>query len=372
MTLSAVHTIPPGDHQRLRICLALVGPRVVPTSWAVQAMNIQLPPNAQQSLFAFANNDLDLARNLAIKDWLAAPLDLQADWLALISPENHVRGDAIAACIAADDPISRIGGSYVIHRDALASQTPPWFEVDGWKGVSETVRDDLIASDIFAPPPADAPKPVDPDGAKKTIVICVPTLGQTTLDWTVSAIMLQGPMACSGVAAVAIGYEVGEARQRLVDTVLSMDPRPEFMLFFGDDNIPPHDGLQMLLDTARRMDEPCVSGLYHIKHYPPTQAIMWRNDRPGPLIAGRDFELGEAVRVDGCGLDFCLFRTEALAAMPPLKFRTVVEWMPGRGMLMQTEDAFFFDRWREIHGKGPIVDTRCRVGHLDARTGGIY
>ena len=61
----------------------------------------------------------------------------------------------------------------------------------------------------------------------------------------------------------------------------------------------------------------------------------------------------------------------SLAALPPLKFRTVCDWGP-KGVTMQTEDAFFWDRWRETHGRGPVVDTRCRVGHLSLHDGAVY
>jgi hypothetical protein len=223
-----------------------------------------------------------------------------------------------------------------------------------------------------APSPTRIGSPATPLTANQTIVIGIPTLGTIALPWLVSAMSLMPPMTCTLALVVAENHPVATARQKIAETVLRMDPRPAYLLFWGDDNLPPPNGLRLLLDTARQHDATAVSGLYHIKAFPPIQPIMWRHDHAGPLIPGKDFEVGEILQVDGSGLDFMLIRTDALDALPPLKFRTVLDWVSDRGLVMQTEDAFFWDRWREVHGKGPLVDTRCRVGHYSSFDGAVY
>lgn len=332
-----------------------------------------------RSLMCIVQENRDVARNIALSDWAKARDELRSDWIALIPADTFIRNDAIVAAIVDGAPVSRVGDAYVLARTAVDGLSAPWFKNGEWLGQPAKDRSDLL-HDMFSGPTKTETATEETKRASERaksdvsqiIAIGIPTLGRVSLPWVSHALRLAPPMVCTATLIVAENHPVAPARQKIVDSVLQMNPRPPYLLFWGDDNLPPPDGLRMLLDTLRKYDAPAVSGLYYMKTYPPEQAIMWRQGHLGPLIAGKDFQLGEIIEVDGSGLDFILFRTEALAKLPPLKFRTVLDWVSDKGMIIQTEDAYFWDRWREVYGKGPLVDTRCRVGHYSMFDGGVY
>lgn len=371
MTIDKVITLPEGAHKRSSLCIALVGSREVDIEWAVQAMQIQFPISCTRSLMTFAHDNIDVARNIALHEWLKATNELKSDWIALLATGSTIRWDALIRCISENVSVAKIGECYVINRKVAEEVSTPHFVNGKWSS-SYIDRSDLLYSAIV-PNSQTSEVAVAGEGEDNTIIaMCIPTLGKTSLIWVTSAISLTPPLTLRGALILAKGHEVGEARQRLAEAALKMKPLPSYLLFWGDDNLPPHDGLTMLLDTMKTHNADAVAGLYHMKNFPPKIPLLWRNGVPGHLIAGKDFNMGDVIEVDGTGLDFVLFKTSALAKLPPLKFHTLTKWVEGQGLMMQTEDAFFWDRWREVHGKGPLVDTKCLVGHYNSRDGGIY
>lgn len=369
--------LPKGAHKSVSVCLALVGDRRVSTRWAVRAMQIQYPVHCERSLFCFPHPNLDVSRNFSLAE-ATRHYGGTRDWVALVAAESMIRWDAIIACLIDGALASKIGESYVLHRSVIEKHSAPWF-IDGkWQGEAPKERPDLIqpqeevwrAAHVGATPdPSPAYTSVT---AKKMLAICVPTLGHTSLAWVAHALQLVPVLASTGSLVVAEGHEVADARNQIVEAVLGMDPTPEWMLFWGDDNLPPTNGLQLLYETASSRGASAVAGLYFMKQSPPDTPLMWRNDLAGPMYPGQHWQLGEVVEVDGTGLDFVLFRTEALRSVERPRFRTVMDWLPGQGLIMQTEDAYFWPRWKQAHGVGPLVDTRCRVGHYAAADGTVY
>ena len=384
MTFSPSDTVfvEQGDYRPTSVCFAVIGSHIAPTRWAFEAMHLAFPPGAGRSLMCIVNENLDVARNLAIHDWGGAHGDLRSDWIALVPTGAHMRADAIVLAIQSGAPITRIGEAYVLSRDAIAGTKAPWFVDNAWAGGGGALQDLTadLAHEAFGAPRGQETATEETkrsserswSDASQLIAIGIPTLGKVGLPWVVNALRVAMPMTCTATLIAAEGHPVATARQRIVNTVLTMATPPAYLLFWGDDNLPPPDGIRLLLETARTRDAPAVSGLYYMKSFPPAQAVMWRNGHMGPLIAGKDFQTGDILEVDGSGLDFVLFKTEALAALPALKFRTVLDYVADRGLVVQTEDAYFWDRWREVHGKGPLVDTRCRVGHYSMFDGGVY
>lgn len=380
MTFSKDETvaIPPGDYRRESICLALVGDRKVTTQWAVRAVQLQYLPNCKRSLLCFPHPNLDVSRNFSIQQTVIGPPDLRSSWLVLLAAESFIRWDAIMACVTDGSPVSQIGETYVIRRDAVKGRDPPWFVGGRWQGSPPTDRSDLQVL------PDDVWRTVDPATqtesdrreaakiARKMIAFCIPTLGHTSMAWVGHGLQLFPVLASTGCLLVAQGHEVGQARDQLVSGVLALDPTPEYVLFYGDDNLPPPNGLQLLFETIHTREALAVSGLYYMKQSPPDLPVIWRDDTAGPPLPGRDFQIGDVIACDGSGLDFALFRTEALRSIPRPRFRTVVDWVKDKGLIVQTEDAYFWERWRKVHGSGPLVDTRCRVGHYSAADGSVY
>ena len=369
MNIDGAIFLPEGDYKRPGVCIALVGNKEVSIHWAIRAMSVAFPPNCRRAIMCYPHPNIEVCKNTTIKEWLNAPLDMQTEWLALLEAGSPIRWDAVVNCVISKNKINKIGASYVIHRSCFGSA--PWFKNNEWLGSVPTDRSDLL-QDYVADNSGSMSKEESENAAKKLLTICIPTLGKTSMLWVSHAIQLGFPMVGSKTTVVAQGYEIGAARERIINTVLDIKPTSEYVLFYGDDNLPNYDAITLLFETMQKTGAAAVAGLYYMKCSPPDVPILWRNNKAGPLLPGIDFQPGEIVEVDGTGLDFVLFKTSELAKVPRPRFKTMVKWIEGKGMVVQTEDAYFWQRWLDTHGKGPLVDTRCRVGHYNHVNGVVY
>lgn len=215
------------------------------------------------------------------------------------------------------------------------------------------------------------------------IMLCILTLGMVPIEFLVAFGRLKMPMNGVVVSHVEKGFEVGMARNRCVEAVLSIEEksRPKFLFFIGDDMLPPWDGLEKLLETMDPGKWDCLTGLYYLKGEPPTP-LMWRDDHVGRLIPGRDFNVGEVVQVDFTGVDFTLIRTSLLAKFQkeygPPYFKTgttetkdLKNYKKLPGMVAHTEDFYFYNRAKAL-GARIGVHTGIRVAHLNIQSGHIY
>jgi len=323
-------------------------------------MQIQFPINAKRTVFCYPNLNLDVSRNISIAQWRRTGADLETEWLVLADAGMNVPWDICVRAVLDGRPVQRFGTSYAIHRSAISE--PPWF-----------VNGELLGAVPVehSPQPGPIGDSAPEENYPKMVAVCVPTLGRVPLLWAVHMLHLASPVTTSRALFVLKNYEVGEARQMLCDKVLGMRPQPDYMMFIGDDMAPPAFGVQALFESMEKHDLDAVAGLYFMKSTPPDNVIAWKSGVPGLLIPGKHFNIGDLVEVDGTGLDFVLFRTRALNDMPKLKFKTVMELKENGGFMIQTEDAFFFDRWR-LTGKKIYLDTRVRVAHFSAADGGLY
>lgn len=367
MLVTEAQFLPKGDFHRQGVCIALVGSKEVSIHWAIRAMSVKFPPNCRRAIMCYPHPNIDVSRNIAIKEWLNAPVDMQTEWIALLAAESPIRWDVIVACVISGYKINRVGESYIIHRSCFGKS--PWFVKNAWQGDAAAQREDLLQDYVDS---SDGPKENSEVTAKKLLTVCIPTLGKTSMLWVSHAIQLGFPMVGSQTTVVAQGYEIGDARERIVNTVLDTKPTSEYVLFYGDDNLPNYDAITLLFETMQKTGAGAVAGLYYMKCSPPDVPILWRNDKAGALLPGVDFQLGEVIQTDGTGLDFVLFKTSELAKVPRPRFKTMVEWIKGKGMVVQTEDAYFWQKWLDTHGTGPLVDTRCRVGHYNHVNGVVY
>lgn len=365
-----------GTHKRGSLCVALVGEMTCGIKWAVNAMSIHIPTNMYRTLIIQPHANLDVARNLAIESFVKEKR-LKADYLLLWANGQVLHWDVTRLAIERLDSngIVQIGDAHFIARDRLKDLEPPWF-VDGkWRYGDVVDGSDNLVVDIreFA---ADEPANNNPDATgDQVIVTCIPSLGTTSLVWVGHAMQLAGPVAAIRYLAVMVNREVADARQRLVEAVLKMTPVPKWVFFYGDDMIPEPTSLQMIFETAQKFNYPAAAGLYHMKVFPPALPLLWTNQKPGLLVAGRDFRVGDPVFCDGTGLDFCVLRTDALLKMRakyPLMFKTGLEWVEGHGPMIHTEDAFFWSRFADANEVKTLVDTRARIGHYSVWDGGIY
>ena len=220
---------------------------------------------------------------------------------------------------------------------------------------------------------------------RPSILTCVITLGMVPIEFWLTSSRLQFPINGKVTSYVVKGLEVGKARQKCVEHVLSIpkEDRPKWLFFLGDDMLPPWEGFIRLYEEAENNNWDCLTGLYRMKQdWFPTY-LLWRNDIVGRMQAGRDFKFGDVVDVDLTGLDFTLIRTSLLERMSDGTFfktgPTPISEVPymekyGKskdGILLHTEDVWFYNRARELNAKIG-VHTGIRVSHLDVKTGLIY
>ena len=213
------------------------------------------------------------------------------------------------------------------------------------------------------------------------MMLCILTLGMVPIEFLVAFGRLKMPMNGTVISHVEKGFEVGKARNRCVEALLSMptDQRPKYLLFIGDDMLPPWDGLEKLLEAMGEWD--VLTGLYYLKGEPPTP-LAWRADIVGRMIPGVHFKMGEVIQVDLTGMDFTLIRTSLLEKFqeeygPPFfktgttDSREFKNYKRLPGMVSHTED-FYFLRKAEAIGARIGVHTGVRVSHLDIKAGYIY
>jgi hypothetical protein len=108
----------------------------------------------------------------------------------------------------------------------------------------------------------------------RVIYLGVPTFGQVSIRWHAHMMQLQSPLNRSVFHGYGLGWEVGQARNYLVDQALSWQNEHGHTVshvFFVDDDvlIPPY-ALSVLLSRKR----PIVSGLYYAKTPTPQPLIL--------------------------------------------------------------------------------------------------
>mgnify|MGYP001575391625 CR=1 FL=1 len=217
------YAIPDGDYERESVCLALVGDRKVTTQWAIRAIQLQYLPNCKRTLLCFPHPNLDVSRNFSLQQTIVGPPTMRSDWIVLMAAESFVRWDAIMVGVLSNEPVTRIGETYILRRDAVLARQAPWF-VDGkWQGAEPVNRDDLLVSpsDVWtsiqerAATEGRTPTAVEREEArivaKKMIAFCVPTLGHTSMAWVAHGLQLFPVLASTGCLLLAQGHEVGNA-----------------------------------------------------------------------------------------------------------------------------------------------------------------
>jgi hypothetical protein len=215
------------------------------------------------------------------------------------------------------------------------------------------------------------------------VMMAIPTLGMVPIEFMFAAMRMQMPMNGQVFQHVIKGMEVGAARNKAVQDLMTIKEgeRPQYLFFFGDDMIPEWDGFVKLYEAMEEEQWDMLTGLYFLKGEPPTP-LLWRNDHVGRMQAGRDFTVGDRVRVDLTGLDFTLIRTSLLEKMkdpwfktgPSLKsemYNMLMSPNESQGIISHTEDAWFIQKASQFGAKIG-VHTGVRVSHLDVKSGNVY
>jgi hypothetical protein len=215
------------------------------------------------------------------------------------------------------------------------------------------------------------------------IMMAIPSLGMVPIEFMFASMRLQMPMNGQVFQHIVKGMEVGKARNKAVEAIMMMkkEERPKYLFFLGDDMLPEWDAFIKLYEAMESEKWDMLTGLYHLKQEPAT-ALMWRDNIVGAMKPGRDFVLGERVRVDMTGLDFTLIRVSLLEQITDPWFKTgpskrvILDESLGpniseESVAAHTEDAWFMKKAKALGAKMG-VHTGVLIPHLDVKTGAIY
>lgn len=344
-----------GEHQRASSTIAFISHKQqISMQWAANTIALVQAPNAFSETTFYVDDCLSNAAARAYRSWLE---ESRTEHLLIVPADQYLVWNAFVTCIETGLARAKLGratyfrrggGGDVKRLDALTEKPQP-------------LQREMKAGTID-------PR-LNPEAA---IIICIPTLGMTSLRWLQAARQLSPPNGTVTYLAVLQGAEVGAAREMLVDSVLAGKPRAGYMLFLGDDMIPDRFALQRIWQVHRELgDRPAVAGYYRTKT-DVLSPIMWRNDKPGLMYPGVDFAFGDLVEVSGTGLDFVLMKTDWVEKVPKPRFQT------GQGLNEQgyfrayTEDAWWWDRASRSTGTRCIVDTSVRIGHYDVKKDVVF
>ena len=235
----------------------------------------------------------------------------------------------------------------------------PTLVLDDWKGRHNLCQTAMVR--------------LEKAGAYKDLstVCLVPTRGMIHARVVQSWMSLMPPMNQKFIRIFVLGMEVGAAYQTTVENILG---NPElakwkYLLTLEEDNMPPPDGLLKLCES--------IDGGVDGEKYDAMGGLYWTKGEGGqPMIYGDpaafpmnfipQIPRSETVqRCNGLGMGFTLFRLGLFKKMPKPWFKTMQEWVPGKGLGAFTQDLFFFN---EAAKKGMrfACDTRVKVGHYDA------
>lgn len=346
-----------GNYKPRSIFIAMVGPNRVSTLWALNSMYLQIPTYCGWRVRMFEDKDLAVAINEAKEAFKVD--EEQPEWLLIWPAETFYEWNTVIRLLELNCVQEVIlGNGRAYHRSYFNTPpSPPRIPI-----APLDLTDELTSTT----PPELPEVPITDErvNPERSVIVCVPTIGTASLTWATSLIAMDGPMGLNTYLHVVKGYEVGEARCKLVDAVLKMKAPPKFFFFLGDDNIPMPNGIQRLFYVLEKCNLRAVSGLYKRKAHPP-EYVAWINQ--SCIVEHKGFELGDIVEVDGCGLDFCLMYTEDLAKMANPRFKTVHD----ENRIM-TEDVWFWRKYWDTFKKRPFVDTSCLVGHYEWRGNKIW
>ena len=222
----------------------------------------------------------------------------------------------------------------------------------------------------------------DASATARVIYLGVPTFGMVSIQWHSHLMQLQSPLNRSVFHGYGMGFEVGQARNYLVQQAL--DWRNEaghtvsHVFFVDDDCLVPPYALTSLLAHNR----PIVSGLYYAKTPAPQPLLLMGPSEGTPFVVPENQVVECYAHGMGCTLiELRVFRELLDAGLVGYKqfgtqhlpqfFATtrdqVTSETSGTVVYNETEDVYFLKRAAQL-GYRAAVDTGVFCFHWDHKT----
>lgn len=178
------------------------------------------------------------------------------------------------------------------------------------------------------------------------ITIGIPSSGRPVApEWALSMMLQAYPSNTSIGMMMVVGMEVGDARNKLVETAL--ETNSEFIWFVDDDTAPPHYAAAKLIYEMRHRPEcMAIGGVYCMKQDPPDPTV-YRGNGHGSFW---DWKVGEVFEVTAIGTGCLLVRTSVFRTIEQPWFKTTLsvpyELIEGERITSEgmSDDLYFCDK----------------------------
>lgn len=163
------------------------------------------------------------------------------------------------------------------------------------------------------------------------------------------------------------GMEVADAYNQGIQMMLEHPDLSKwrFILTYEHDNLPPPDGLLLLLESMHKGPWAGVGGLYWTKGEGGMPMIYGNPNDPEVNYRPQPPRVGEVQACRGIAMGFTLWDVDLFRdkRLGPPWFRTVQQFTPFAGAQSGTQDLDFCGRAGAL-GYQFAVDNRVRVGHV--------
>lgn len=164
-----------------------------------------------------------------------------------------------------------------------------------------------------------------------------------------------------------LGMEVGEAYSQAITNILGHPElsKYKYILTLEHDNVPPPDGITLLLESMEKFPEYAgIGGLYYTKG-PDGVPQIWGDPKESLNFRPQKPVQGEVVECCGTGMGFNIWRLEMFKDEKLRKpwFRSIAE-INHNGAQCYTQDLYFCEDAKK-NGYRFAVDCRVSVGHYD-------
>lgn len=206
-----------------------------------------------------------------------------------------------------------------------------------------------------------------PNSSGPLCLFVIPSYGSAPAAWITARQALQIPLGAATSDQWILGSElsIAEKRNAGVKAALAMGAR--YVMFIGDDTIPPpHAFMQLLQQIQRNPGTGIVTGMYFSRSNPP-QPMVWRGYMDGAYY---NWHYGEFFEVDWAGCDMMLVDTSIFAKIPEPWFSQDYVFSPEQKqpIALATEDIYFYEKVR-AHGYKAYCDASVQCIHQDRYTG---
>ena len=203
-------------------------------------------------------------------------------------------------------------------------------------------------------------------------MIGIPTRGMIHYQILTCWRTLMMPMNSRINHTFAAGFEVGDARNNLVQQFLA-DKHLKYLMFFDDDILMKPESFLKLARAFSETDYDILGGIYRLKDGS-RQQVAYRRSEDGYMESITDDDMlpekGNVIDLDIIGMGFTCIKRSVLEKVEAPWFRTsdLEEISSGQSF---TEDVFFCRKAKEAGFKIGAVPS-ITLGHLDTKSGIVY